>query len=213
MSFIELTPLQAFDKQSKGEIILVDASPSSLGSIPHEHGDLWKENFKRLCLRAHHLPTTKVIQFYQPKYLVCITNIETTEDSKEFTWRYLYGVESKSIQIKTSNNIEYIYVLINPEYRDLVKIGMTTNTVGKRVNSVNNSGVVSEWEPIFALPVEKGTAYKIEQSVHKAFEHLRVSSNKGAKREFFSLSPFQAFDKIREVGALFQVGEPIIFNS
>ena len=211
MNFIELTPLEAFDKQSKGEIILVDASPSSLENIPHEYGGLWKENYKRLCLKAHHLPSTKVIQFYQPKYLVCITNIETTEDSKEFTWRYLYGVENKTIQNKTSDTVEYIYVLTNPEYPDLIKIGMTTDTVHKRVDSVNNSGVVYEWEPIFALPVEKNTAYKVEQTVHKAFEHLRVSSNKGSKREFFTLSPFQAFDKIREVGSLFQVGEPIIF--
>ena len=158
MNFIELTPLEAFDKQSKGEIILVDASPSSLENIPHEYGGLWKENYKRLCLKAHHLPSTKVIQFYQPKYLVCITNIETTEDSKEFTWRYLYGVENKTIQNRTSYTVEYIYVLVNPEYPDLVKIGMTTDTVHKRVGSVNNSGVVSEWEPIFALPVEKNTA-------------------------------------------------------
>lgn len=211
MNFIELTQKEALEMESQGLITLIDASPSLLDYINHQRGKLWKENFHNLCLKVHHLPITKVIGFFKPKYIVCIDSITTTMENTQYTWRYLYGIENKDILDKTQNNIEYIYVLTNPEYPDLVKIGMTTDTVQRRVNSINNASTLSEWEPIFALPVEKGKAFDIEQAIHKHFEHLRVSSNKGSKREFFSLSPFTAFDKIREVGALFQVGEPIIF--
>lgn len=211
MNFIELTPQQALEMESQGLITLIDASPSSLGAINHDRGNLWKENFNRLCLRVHHLPITKVIGFFKPKYTVCIDSITTSIENTQYTWRYLYGVENKDILNKTQDTVEYIYVLVNPEYPDLVKIGMTTDTVHRRVNSINNASTLSEWEPIFALPVEKGRAFDVEQAVHKHFDLLRVSSNKGSKREFFTLSPFQAFDKIREVGSLFQVGEPIIF--
>lgn len=211
MNFIELTQNQALEMESQGIITLIDASPSSLDEIPHKRGKLWKENFSRLCLRVHHLPITKVINFFKPRYIVCITSVDTFEENTQYIWRYLYGIENKDIADKTQSNIEYIYVLTNPGYPDLVKIGMTTDDVPSRVHSINNASTVSEWEPVFALPVEKGSAYNIEQAIHKHFEHLRVASNKGSKREFFSLSPFTAFDKIREVGALFQVGEPIIF--
>lgn len=211
MNFIELSLDSALQRQSLGEITLIDASPSSLEEIPHNDGKLWKENFQRLCLKVRHLPVTKVIGFFKPKYKICIPNTITEDESVKYTWRYLYGVENKDLVSKTQDSIEYVYVLTNPEYPDLVKIGMTTDNVLGRVKGINNASTLSEWEPIFALPVEKGKAFDIEQAVHKHFESQRVSSNKGSKREFFTLSPFTAFDKVREIGSLFQVGEPIIF--
>jgi len=33
----------------------------------------------------------------------------------------------------------------------------------------------------------------------------------GGSREFFEVSPLTAFDKVREIGALFMVGDPIIY--
>jgi hypothetical protein len=51
----------------------------------------------------------------------------------------------------------------------------------------------------------------VEKAVHKHFSSVRVSSDRGGSREFFKVTPFEAFDKIREVGALFTVGECIIY--
>ena len=70
---------------------------------------------------------------------------------------------------------------------------------------------MEEWVPRFALPVRKGTAYRVEQSVHDFFASVRVSSDQGGSREFFMVPPLAAFDKVREIGALFTVGEPIIY--
>jgi hypothetical protein len=40
---------------------------------------------------------------------------------------------------------------------------------------------------------------------------VRVTSDQGNEREFFRLDPLTAFDKLREVGALFQAGNPIVY--
>jgi len=46
---------------------------------------------------------------------------------------------------------------------------------------------------------------------HKFFASSRISSDKGGSREFFKVDPLTAFDKVREVGALFMVGNPIVY--
>ena len=88
---------------------------------------------------------------------------------------------------------------------------MTEHTVEGRVRSINKTGTVNEWTPKFALPVSKGNALRIEQLVHKYFSDKRVTSNLGNEREFFQIDPLTAFDKVREIGAIFQIGNPIIY--
>ena len=88
---------------------------------------------------------------------------------------------------------------------------MTIKTVTGRVMGLNASSTVDEWEAKFALPVSKGNAIKVEQSVHKFFASSRISSDKGGSREFFEVDPLTAFDKVREIGAIFMVGNPIVY--
>jgi hypothetical protein len=128
-----------------------------------------------------------------------------------FSWRYLTGLETNKIQEKTQDNVEYVYVFVNEGYPQLVKIGMTRGEVLSRADGINSSGVLHEWIPKFALPLSKGSAIKVEQAVHKHFSSLRVNSDMGSSREFFTLDALTAFDKVREVGALFMVGNPIIY--
>jgi hypothetical protein len=88
---------------------------------------------------------------------------------------------------------------------------MTIKEVHSRVTSINATATVEEWVPKFALPVEKGTAFYVEQAVHTFFAPVRVSSDLGSSREFFTLDPLTAFDKVREVGAVFAIGNPITY--
>jgi hypothetical protein len=88
---------------------------------------------------------------------------------------------------------------------------MTIHDVNRRVTSINATATVEEWVPKFALPLKKGTAFKVEQAVHTFFNPVRVSSDLGNSREFFLLDPFTAFDKVREIGAMFMVGNPITY--
>jgi hypothetical protein len=129
----------------------------------------------------------------------------------ECEWDFVYGLENIDFQDRIKDNIEYIYVLTNPGYPDLVKIGMTKYTVEGRVRSINRTSTVHEWVPKFALPVSKGNAFRVEQQVHKHFSDKRISSDHGNEREFFQIDPLTAFDKVREIGVLFQVGNPIIY--
>ena len=187
-----------------GHIIIIDASPESLAPLGTE-GLAWKDNFKTLQQKYRQISPDKLLSFIQAKY-----SIEVPEDS-DFTWRYLHGVENSIIASKVRDDIEYVYVLVNNGYKNLVKIGVTKQQVLDRVTGINATGTVNEWVAKFAVPVKKGSAFKIEQQVHTYFAWCRVSSDQGQSREFFEVDCVTALDKIREVAAFFQVGNVVVY--
>lgn len=192
-----------------GHITIVDASPESLGPLG-DQGKTWKENFIKLQSKHRHISPDKLLNFLSAKYIIEVAE-KTNEETNTYSWRYLYGIQNSKINDKSTNNIEYVYILVNAGYPNLVKIGMTITTVCARVAGLNASSTVNEWVAKFALPLEKGSAYKVEQAVHAHFASQRVSSDQGGSREFFEVDPLTAFDKVREIGALFAVGNPIVF--
>ena len=187
-----------------GQITIIDASPESLEPLGDE-GIVWKQNFKDLQATHRNISPDKLLSFIQARY-----SIEVPEDSK-LSWRYLHGVENSIIACKVRDDIEYVYVLVNNGYKNLVKIGVTKQQVRDRVTSINATATVDEWVAKFAIPVKKGSAFKIEQQVHQYFASSRVSSDQGASREFFQVDALTAFDKVREVAAWFQVGNCIVY--
>jgi hypothetical protein len=205
---IDLKQAQVLEKA--GYITIVDSSPESITPFG-ESGRKWKENFITLQTKHRHISPGKLLDFLSARYLIEIFEGKVDKDSNTYSWRYLHSIENARIKSKNIDNIEYVYVLVNPAYPSLVKIGMTIHDVHRRVKGINATATVEEWVPKFALPVKKGKAFEVEQSVHTFFASLRVSSDQGGSREFFEVSPFTAFDKIREVGALFTVGEPVIY--
>ena len=205
----KITLEQALRLEAKGKITIADPAPESLGPVG-DTGETWKENFIKLQSKHRHISPDKLMSFLNARYL-----IEVAEDpnytTNTFSWRYLHGIENSKIKDKQKDNVEYVYILVNNGYPDLVKIGMTVTTVQSRVTGLNASSTVDEWVAKFAICVEKGSAYKVEQAVHTFFASQRVSSDKGGSREFFTVNPLTAFDKVREIGALFMVGDPIIY--
>lgn len=193
-----------------GHITIVDSSPESVTPFG-DSGRKWKEAFITLQSKYRHISPGKLLDFLSARYLIEVSEGQVDQDTNTFSWRYFHGIENSKIREKSIDDIEYVYVLVNPGYPSLVKVGMTIHDVRRRVTSINATATVEEWVPKFALPVRKGKAFEVERVVHKHFSSVRVSSDKGGSREFFEVSPFTAFDKIREVGALFQVGEPIIY--
>lgn len=196
--------------ESIGEITIVDASPESATPFG-ENGKQWKEAFISLQSKHRHISPDKLLNFLSAKYLIEVSEGIVDTDSSTYSWRYFHGIENRQIKEKSADNIEYVYILVNPGYPSLVKIGMTIKEVHSRVTSINATATVEEWVPKFALPVEKGTAFYIEQAVHTFFAPQRVSSDLGSSREFFTLDPLTAFDKVREVGAVFAIGNPITY--
>jgi hypothetical protein len=201
---------EAMSYELLGDITIVDASPESITPFG-ENGKRWKEAFISLQSKHRHISPDKLLNFLSAKYLIEVSEGIVDQDSSTYSWRYFHGIENKKIKEKSADNIEYVYVLINPGYPGLVKIGMTIKEVHSRVTSINATATVEEWVPKFALPLEKSTAFYVEQAVHNFFASERVTSDLGNSREFFTLDPLTAFDKIREVGAVFQVGNPITY--
>jgi len=201
---------EAISFESLGDITIVDASPESLPPFG-ENGKKWKEAFITLQSKYRHISPDKLLNFLSARYLIEVNEGIVDNNTNTYSWRYLYGVENSKIKEKSIDNIEYVYILVNPGYPSLVKIGMTIHDVNRRVTSINATATVEEWVPKFALPLKKGTAFKVEQAVHTFFNPVRVSSDLGNSREFFLLDPFTAFDKVREIGAMFVVGNPITY--
>ena len=200
---------EAMSYELLGEITIVDSSPESILPYP-KVGKKWKEAFITLQSKHRHISPDKLLNFLSAKYIIEVAE-KTNEETNTYSWRYLYGIQNSKINDKSTNNIEYVYILVNAGYPNLVKIGMTITTVCARVAGLNASSTVNEWVAKFALPLEKGSAYKVEQAVHAHFASQRVSSDQGGSREFFEVDPLTAFDKVREIGALFAVGNPIVF--
>lgn len=201
---------QALQMQSKGDITIVDCSPESIAPYG-DQGVQWRNNLVLLQKKHRHVPITNLLSFLNAKYTIEICEGVTDSETNTVTWRYVHGIPNSSIKARDTDNTEYVYVLTNPGYPSLIKIGMTVRDVNRRVDGINATATVDEWQAKFALPVSKGNALKVEQAVHKAFAKHRVSSDKGGSREFFTVNPLTAFDKIREVGAIFAVGDPIIY--
>lgn len=199
---------EALTLESKGEITIVDGSPEFVEPYG-ENGIKWKDNFIQLRTKARHVSPEKILSHYSAKYLIEV--FEGFTDDTSCSWRYLHGIENKGVKDQTPDDIEYVYIMVNTGYPDLVKIGATVKEVLHRAKGINTSGTVHEWVPKFALPVSKGSAFKVESVMHKAYKDIRVNSSEGRSREFFKLDPLTAFDKLREVGALFQVGNPIVY--
>jgi len=206
----KISMAEAMSLELIGEITIVDSSPESVLAYP-KVGKKWKEAFITLQSKYRHVSPEKLLTFLSAKYLIEVSEGIVDKDTSTYSWRYFHAIENSKIKDKSIDDIEYVYVLVNPAYPSLVKIGMTIHDVNRRVTSINATATVEEWVPKFALPLKKGSALKVEKAVHKHFSSVRVSSDRGGSREFFTLSPLTAFDRIREVGALFTVGEPVIY--
>lgn len=203
-----ITMEKALELESQGIVEIVDASPKFLK--PWKGNSHWKDAYTRLQTKVFHVSPEKVLSHFNTKYRMEVFEIEN-EETGTCVWRYFYAIEIDKKFESISEDTEYVYVLTNPGYPDLVKIGMTVRDVQKRAESINATGTVSEWVAKFAIPLQKGSAYKVEQNVHKHFSYCRVDSDQGSSREFFRINPMIAFDKVRELGKDFLVGDPIVY--
>lgn len=204
-----LTDTISFDKalelESKGKLLIFDTGDSL---NYHERAKEWQDNFLQLRTKARHISPQNIAEYFNARYL-----IEKTTKINEYTyeWKYLRGIENTSTGSTVEDSVEYVYALINKGYPELIKIGMTRNTPEHRVKQINGTGTVDLWEVKFALPVNPNCGMKVEQQVHKFFQKQRFHVEHENDREMFKIDIFIAMDKIREIGSLFQAGNPIIY--
>lgn len=211
MNYITIPYDQAIEMQNSGQITLVDVSGTQLKPADTKYGQLWKDNFSDLQIKVPHISPDKILDFFSAKYVTELLETKPYGDCYQYTWRYLYGLQNNQVHKLLDDSVEYVYILVNSGYPNLVKIGMTTNKINTRVTSINATGTVHEWVARFAVAISKGNAYKVEQQVHKALAHVRVCSDGGNSREFFEIDPLTALDKVKEVGILHMVGNVVVF--
>lgn len=107
----------------------------------------------------------------------CIKSLKTTHFAR-YCNNYL------TFDINAESSDEYLYILSRREEPDILKIGMTTRNVQKRVNEINAAtGVLY---PLSARKVYKvKDARKVEHDIHELLATYRIR----ADREFFNV-PF-----------------------
>jgi hypothetical protein len=196
---------RALQLEDQGKILIFDTGEDL---TYHERAKEWQDNFLQLRTKARHISPQHIPGHFNARYL-----IEKVIKINEYTfqWRYLRGIENTGSTSVDIDDIEYVYALVNKGYPDLVKIGMTRNTPEHRVDQINGTGTVDLWEVKFALPVRPGCGMKVEHQVHKFFQEKRLHVKHQNDREMFRIDIFIAMDKIREIGSIFQAGNPIIY--
>jgi hypothetical protein len=87
-----------------------------------------------------------------------------------------------------------VYVLTNPEYPDLVKVGHTTRSAAERAEELSSdTAVPRSFEVAYEVAVDD--AEGVEQTVHARLASERVNPD----REFFEVSVDRAVETIRRV--------------
>lgn len=94
----------------------------------------------------------------------------------------LYCNNYLSFDINKETAAQYVYILSRREEKEILKIGMTTRNIQKRVNEINSAtGVLY---PLSARKVYKvKDCHRVEKDIHSLLQKYRIR----ADREFFNL--------------------------
>lgn len=203
MAFRKLTLEKALQLESLNLIRIY--TPGTVTYGVHENESLWVNNFKELSYKYKKISVGSLMDFIGAEYIIDVL-VEHDIESNRYSWVYLYAQDMSSIQdrINRETRANYVYILTNKSYPDLVKIGKAVNP-HQRVEQINGAGVKSEWELKYCQPVSND--YKVENMMHKHFEHLRVASDEGHSREFFKVPLHQAITVLQFIAKDFYAGD------
>ncbi len=93
----------------------------------------------------------------------------------------------------------FVYVILNPSYPDLVKIGLTQRTSEERARELRSSGVPTPFIVIYDELVSDCNA--VESAIHNRLAGYRVSDD----REFFRIPVKEAIKTLQEESAAYRV--------
>jgi hypothetical protein len=204
----KITLERALELEADGQIVIV--STSSASDRAHSREDQWRDNYNILKRKAPHVKLTQLFNHYNTPYDI---ECKHREEGNEVEWRFFKGVENPNPSKIVNDNVEYVYILTNKDYPDLVKIGMTTKSPQTRLDTINSTGVVSHWKLAFSLPLLPSTSHRVEQQVHKYFADRRHHQDTINDKEMFFITVQEAIDKVRQVGQYFAAGQPVFYNN
>lgn len=125
----------------------------------------------------------------------CLTPIDKYWDMVEY-----YG-ESFIDPTGSANKSNWIYVLVNPSFNNICKIGYTTTSVNQRVFEINRStGLITPWYTVYSYKCPDGR--NLEQEIHQYLENRGLRVN--PKREGFEIKSEDAIEIINQLGQKYQ---------
>ena len=105
----------------------------------------------------------------------------------------------------------YVYILTNPSFKeDWVKIGKSSRPVDVRSKELDNTAVPLPFEIYATMRTAKYC--EVEKIIHKNIDRLtdlRIRQN----REFFNVSPEQAFDILKDQGIITDDAELCLYKN
>lgn len=200
-----LTIERALKLEQSNKIIIFDASQDSNFSY-HQRARQWKDNFTQLRTKFRNTSPNKIPELIQARYRIEINQGIINKQTNTYSWRYLYGVETSNTTKILTPLREYVYLLVNPAYPNLVKIGTTTKKPEIRLKQINSTGTVNPWELYCIIPVKPGTGFKLENTLHKQFQDRRYHVKNKNDREMFFVSPEVVLNYVKQVSSLFLSG-------
>lgn len=100
----------------------------------------------------------------------------------------------------------YVYILTNPSFKDeIVKIGLTSGTVEKRMKELHTTGVPTPFEKYASIKTRKYE--EVERFMHHSLSLLCEGSRVNDNREFFRIGPEKALSFMLEIADLLDDAE------
>ena len=105
----------------------------------------------------------------------------------------------------------YVYILTNPSFKDdIVKIGLTSGTVEKRMKELHTTGVPTPFEKYASIKTSKYE--EVERFMHHSLSLLSEGSRVNDNREFFRIGPEKALAFMMEIAELLDDAEVTTCN-
>ncbi len=100
----------------------------------------------------------------------------------------------------------YVYILTNPSFKDdIVKIGLTSGTVEKRMKELHTTGVPTPFEKYASIKTRKYE--EVERFMPHSLSLLSEGSRVNDNREFFRIGPEKALSFMMEIAELLDDAE------
>lgn len=90
--------------------------------------------------------------------------------------------------------IGYVYVISNPLFPDLVKIGFTDKTPEERIDQLDGTGLPEAYIEHYRIKTKN--ARELEKRLHTHFDSFRYKKDK----EFFKLDPHEVYQVLMKWG-------------
>lgn len=199
---------EAIELESKSFLTLYFPSTSLKGLPDIPNITQYTENYISFAKENKRSSIENLLSLIAPEYEVEI-EMPFNPETGTFSWVRLFGAKNPSYEEVTEElHKGWVYLLSNPAYPELVKIGKAL-TPSKRIQQINNAGVVEEWFLKAAMPVTDD--YKVERLMHQELKQYRRDSTQGSSREFFEVPMSLAMKTLLEISKPFVAGDLVLY--